>query len=163
MSQGKSAFRAAYSDWRLIKTRQTVQIIFEIPLEDADAAYEVLGGMPQPGSEQWFGIAALSGEAAKPQQEIETPTRPAGVSRNWNDLQPQQQAGIRCSEATFVSFLKEEYPDHWHEAGDEPAECVRMICGVRSRVELGINQKARTVWGRLDGEYQGWLLRERVS
>jgi len=44
-------------------------------------------------------------------------------------------AGIRCNEMTFIAFLKEQYPDDWHEA-QEVAECVRLICNVESRTEL---------------------------
>lgn len=55
-----TAFRATYSDWKLVKTRAVVQVVMEVPLSDADAAYEVLGGMPVHGNERWFGIAALT-------------------------------------------------------------------------------------------------------
>jgi hypothetical protein len=41
-----AAFRGTYADWKLVKTRAVVQIVFEVPLEDSDAAYEILGGMP---------------------------------------------------------------------------------------------------------------------
>jgi hypothetical protein len=152
-----AAFKATYSDWKLVKTRQVVQIVFEVPLAEADSAYELLGGMPAPATERWFGIAALrSSEPAKPRPVDDKPL--AGAKRDkrdWSDLQPQQQAGIRCGEATFVAFLKEERPDDWHEAQDA-AECVRLICGVESRVELGINPKAGVVWSKLESQYQAW-------
>jgi hypothetical protein len=154
-----TAFRATYSDWKLVKTRQVVQVVFEIPIEDSDKAYEVLGGMPNFGTEQWFGIAAISAEAAQPRQ-VSTST-PAG-KRDWRELQPQQQAGIRCAEPTFAAFLKETKPDDWHESQDA-TECVRLICGVRSRVELGIDHRARVLWHTLDQEYQGWLAKERIG
>lgn len=54
-----AAFSATFADWKLIKTRKCVQIVFEVPLEAADAAYQVLGGMPDPGVSEWFGIAKL--------------------------------------------------------------------------------------------------------
>lgn len=93
-----------------------------------------------------------------PRQEA-NPQQPDGAKREWRDLQPQQQAGIRCGERAFVQFLKETRPDDWAESTDA-AECVRLICGVQSRVELGINQKARVLWNSLDSEYQTWM---RVS
>lgn len=154
-----AAFQATFSDMKLVKTRQVAQLIFEIPLADFDAAYEVLGGMPNSAHERWFGIAAINGGG--PRQDNPQP-RPDGGKRDWKDLQPQQQAGIRCSEPTFVAFLKESRADEWAESADA-AECVRLICGVRSRVELGINQKARVIWHQLDSEYQAWLARERVG
>jgi hypothetical protein len=144
-----TAFRACYADWKLIKTRSVIQVVMEIPLQDADAAYEVLGGMPAPSQERWFGIAALKGGSPPPSSR-----------RDWRDLSPQQQAGMRCEEAVFMSFLKENHPDNWREALADSAECVRLICGVKSRSELATNHKARVIWKQLDDEYQAWL---RVS
>jgi hypothetical protein len=149
-----TAFKATYSDWKLIKTRQVVQIIFEVPLAEADAAYELLGGMPAPASERWFGIAAIRNpESAKPQSV--TDKLPTGAKREWRDIPPQQQAGIRCDDAAFVAFLREERSDDWIETR-EPAECVRLICGITSRAELGTNQKARVIWHQIDEQFQAW-------
>lgn len=54
-----AAFSASYSDWRLVKGRKVVQIVFEVPMEAAGHAYNVLDGMPKFGSEQWFAIARM--------------------------------------------------------------------------------------------------------
>ena len=54
-----AAFRAVYSDWRLIRTRKVVQVVLELPLEEADRAYSALGGMPRPDAEVWCGVARL--------------------------------------------------------------------------------------------------------
>jgi hypothetical protein len=54
-----AAFSATYSDWRVVKGRKVVQIILEVPLEAAGHAYNVLGGMPTFGAEQWFAVARL--------------------------------------------------------------------------------------------------------
>jgi hypothetical protein len=149
-----SAFRATYSDWRLVKTRGVIQVVFEVPLADSDKAYEVLGGMPNSASEKWFGIAALT--RAKPEQMENAPT-----ARVWRDLPPQQQAGIRCEEPTFIAFLKEQRPDDWHEAPDA-AECVRLICGVDTRAKLSSDHRARVIWHQLDEQYQAWKLVEHA-
>ena len=71
------AFRGTYSDWRLVKTRGVVQVILEIPLADADMAYQILGGMPDASRERWFGIAPLSGALLKSQPVVDT--LPAGT------------------------------------------------------------------------------------
>lgn len=144
-----NAFRATYADWKLVKTRQTIQIVLEIPLHDADAAYEVLGGMPDPSKERWFGVAPLVA-----QQEEKK-------ARDWRDMKPQQQAGIRCADPTFVAFLREQHPDDWHEAPDA-AECVRLICGVSSRSELETNQKSRVIWKQLDDHFGAWKAMENA-
>lgn len=146
------AFRGTYSDWRLVKTRGVVQVIFELPLAEADAAYQILGGMPDASKERWFGVAPLSSEPARPQPDTDKP----GAKRDWRELQPQQQAGIRCGEARFFAFLKECRADDWHET-QEVSECVRLICGVSSRSELQTNSKARVIWHQLDLQYQAWL------
>lgn len=90
------------------------------------------------------------------------PDKPAGAKRDWKDLQPQQQAGIRCGEPTFTAFLKEQYGRDWREAEDAAA-CIRLICEVNSRVELGTDQRARLIWNQLDSHYQAWLIKERVG
>lgn len=58
--ENPAAFSATYSDWKVIKTRQVVQIVLEVPLKAADHAYNVLGGMPNIESEGWFAVARLT-------------------------------------------------------------------------------------------------------
>ncbi len=152
-----SAFRAAFSDLKIIKTRQCVQLIFELPLSDFDHAYEVLGGLPDSSKEQWFGIAAISADAAQPGQVESKRT-----ARAWADLPPSQQAGIRCEEPSFQTFLKEERPDDWHESNWDAAECVRLICCIESRADLTTNNKARVIWKQLDDQYQAWKALEHA-
>jgi hypothetical protein len=154
-----SAFRATYSDWRLVKSRGVVQVVMEVPLADADKAYEILGGMPNPAAEQWFGIAAIRADRSGQAESMST----ARTTRAWKDMLPQQQAGIRCDEVTFAVFLHEEYPEEWHEAMDDPAEAVRLICGVQSRAEFSTNAKAAVAWRQLDDKYQAWRTVERVA
>lgn len=165
-----TAFRASYADLKVIKTRQCVQVIFEVPITDFDAAYEVLGGLPNSATERWFGIAAIKSEKEVmpyPQRKLETRPdqdhrpQPDRAKRDWRDLGPDQQAGIRCAEPIFAAFLKEQRPDDWHEAPDA-AECVRLICGVQSRSELATTQKARVIWKQLDDQFQAWKLMEHA-
>jgi hypothetical protein len=59
MSDPAAVFSAAYADWKLIKTRGVVSISFEVPIEAAGHAYNVLSGMPSPMDEKWFAIARL--------------------------------------------------------------------------------------------------------
>lgn len=54
-----AAFSATYSDLKVIRGRKVVQFIFEVPIEAAGHAYNVLGGMPSPMDEKWFAIARL--------------------------------------------------------------------------------------------------------
>lgn len=163
-----AAFRASYSDLKLIKTRQVVQIVFELPLADFDVAYDVLGGMPNPANETWFGIAPLDiRKEVTPNPDpplsgldkaLAPPVSQPPAGRSWRDLQPAQQAGIRCSEPMFQHFLKTRDGDDWLDSGQNPAACVRLICGVKSRVELGTQHKARMLWHQLDSQFMAWKL-----
>lgn len=170
---GPMAFRAVYSDWKLVKTRGVIQVVLEVPLADADAAYDVLGGMPQAGKERWFGVAALKSDqkdstpsVQQPQPVVDKPQ--AGAKREWRDMQPAQQAALRCNDVKFRVFLRDEYEEIWRETAgfmsgrettveaDRAAECVRMFCGVQSRSELNTNHKARVIWHQLDDHFQAW-------
>src|SRR6185312_3523839 len=113
-----SAFKATYSDWKLVRTRQVIQIVFEVPLADADNAYEILGGMPNSSKERWFGIAAIrEGIPAKSKRD-------------------------------------------WREAASDPAECIRLICGVNSRSLIEKDQRSRVIWKQIDDQFQAWKLVE---
>lgn len=168
------AFSATFSDLKLVKTRQVAQLIFEIPIEQFDAAYEILGGVPVPGKERWFGIAAIntSKEVMPDTQHNTIPpdTRPgqppaARADRekmDWRDMQPAAQAGIRCDDAVFKAFLCEQYGNEWKMAGGLSDQCVRLICGVDSRSELGTKQAARVLWHQLDRQFQAWKVAEHA-
>lgn len=161
-----TAFRATYSDWKLIKTRGVVQVVMEVPLADADAAYDVLGGMPVHGKERWFGIAALKSTAeesrAKPRQDSPPSSHPGGAKRDWRAVPFSQQAGIRINEPTFAAYLREEHPNEWHETGDANA-CIKLICSISSKRELMTSPKRAVLWHQIDTEYQAWLAKERVG
>jgi hypothetical protein len=160
------AFKATYSDWKLIKTRGVVQVVMEVPLSEADAAYQILGGMPDFSSERWFGIAPLKNppaekESSKAPAEPQLAKPPAAAKRmDWRDLQPAAQAGIRANDPAFYSFLNEtdRILNKKITGADEAAEIIRNICGVKSRSELGTNHKARVLWHQLDEHFQAWKL-----
>ena len=162
-----TAFRATYSDWKLIKTRGVVQVVMEVPLANADAAYDVLGGMPVHGKERWFGIAALKSPAEEAPRNVPSgsppSTRPDGTKRmDWREVQPAAQAGIRSNEPEFWAFLREvmTYPDVRDE--NTAAIAVRHICRVNSRAELSTDHRKRVLWHQLDTQFQEWQMKERV-
>ena len=55
-----AAFSATYSDLKVIRGRKVVQFVFEVPIEAAGHAMNILGGMPNPMAEKWFAIARLN-------------------------------------------------------------------------------------------------------
>lgn len=60
MSDAPSAFGACYSDWKIIRTRGVIQIVFEVPIDQEGAAYAALGGMPRQERSDWFAIARMN-------------------------------------------------------------------------------------------------------
>ena len=145
-----AAFKATYSDWKLVKTRGVVQVIFEVPLADSDTAYEILGGMPDYANERWFGIAALRNG----QPIIDAPEEKQ--SKSWRELQPSAQAGIRCAEPLFWAFLREELKMRDEGSADNAASFVRDYCKVNSRAHFNTNPAAKAVWQSLDNQFQAW-------
>lgn len=167
MSEPRAALSACYSDWKLVKTRSVIQLIFEIPLEAHNGAFEVLGGMPQPGKEVWCGIARLDlKEVMPPEQHIpvdkppasETPPAPTRARKPVAaDKRLAQQAGRCCADPVFHAYLFE------HDMAPEKSEAcaataVRLICGVQSRAEIVPGTPAGDEWERLYGRFIAWKL-----
>lgn len=86
--------------------------------------------------------------------------------RQWSELSPVEQAGIRCGEPTFHEFLKATRPRAWSvHASVKPADAaaiiVRAICRVDSRSELA-GAKAKWHWDDLQKEFENWKLADAV-
>lgn len=146
----EAIIQATYADMKLVRTRSCAQLIFEIPIEQAPAAIEAFG-VPLPGKEVWCAIARLdlTKAANEPASEGQR------TARHWGQVKPPQQAGIRCDEKAFQRFLGERYDAV--ETTEGAAECVRDICGVSSRSDIGVTDESLRAWRELDGEYQFWL------
>src|SRR5256885_2153532 len=93
-----AAFQACFTDWKLIRGRKCVQIVLEVPVEAADEAYQVLGGMPDPGRFVWCAVAGLVEPAA-----ADKPVKPR--VKVAPDKRLAQQAGILCADPLFQKFL----------------------------------------------------------
>ncbi len=147
----------------MIKTRATVQLVFEIPIEQADAAYQALGGMPIAAKEVWCGIARLNSSPAVSQAEKQpgsaqppVPTEPVRADkerRAFSELAPAQQAGILCNEPAFSAFLIERFRKQWNHAGCNAAGTVRDMCKVDSRADI---KPDNAEWSALVLAYRLW-------
>jgi hypothetical protein len=151
----RAAFQAEFADFKIVRTRKTAQLVFELPLEAADAALAALGGLPRPDVSAWVGICRIdpTKAASEPPEPADEPTK---ERRKWNRLAPSQQAALRCKEGGFQRFILEE---HIMGLGDEESaiEFVRRFCGVASRSEIKLGTPAAGKWLLLDNEYQAWL------
>jgi hypothetical protein len=147
-----AAFRGTYADWKLVKTRAVVQIVFEVPLEDSDAAYEILGGMPNHANERWFGIAALTPPATE--SVIDPPT--AKTPERLERLHAIKAGGDSMLRAPVLAYLREEHAATPCANTDDAAAFVRAYCRVNSRAHFNSNPAAKAVWQSLDTQYQAW-------
>ena len=136
-----AAIRATYSDLKLVKTRKVLQLIFEVPIEEADNALRVLGGMPRADAETWVAIAPITEEAA-----TRAPTPADKPRKSWGETPLVQQAGIRCNDVEF---------QQWVAASDkhDAIEAVRRICEVKSRTEFATDDGAAERWRNLDRDF----------
>lgn len=137
----EAVFKASYADWKLIKTRKVVQVVFEVPVESSDIAYQVVGGMADNSQEKWFAIARLD----------ESPPKPEGKAPlKWQEMSPAQQAGMLCSDIPFQKFILET------GGSTDAANSVRLICGVTSRGDIKPGTEAARRWASIVSDYRAW-------
>ena len=167
MQAAHRIFRAGYSEWRLIKTRGVIQVVFEVPLAQSDEAYQALGGMPNPAEERWFAIAAL--DPKRPVDAIpvvldNAEPAPAAVREAVGALDPAasrprkpvapekrlaQQAGIACADPLFRKFIGVE-------SELAAAIHVRELCGVGSRSEIVPRTAPGLMWADTYSRFVAW-------
>src|ERR1700678_3123742 len=141
-------FKATFLDFKNIKTRKVLQLIFEVPAEEADAAMAVLGGIPRSDKERWVAVARLD-----PTKSVsEAPEAPKTVSQpsererqKWMTMPPAKQAAIRCNDPVFRQFIKEMKNANC-AFGLSSAEAVRELCGVTSRADILEGTRAAEKW-----------------
>lgn len=111
-----SAIAGTFSDIKTIKSRSVVQLCIEVPIERADEALSILGGVPQPGRERWVGIAPIDPERATPHPTYGKPSaasvaaaspsaagNPAGAAR---ERKLSEQAWWLCyKDAAFQDWM----------------------------------------------------------
>lgn len=164
-----TAFQATYSDWRLIKSRKVVQIVFELPIEQANLAYQVLGGMPNPAAECWCAIARLDveklheGDAPVPPPLTADSSTSASASRRGEpspDKRLAQRAGILSNDPMFHRYLGEKHhiqqSSDRHANGIVAAVFVRQYCHVQSRAEIKPGTDAATRLDLLQSAFVCW-------
>jgi hypothetical protein len=138
-----AAIRATFSDFKVVRGRKVAQLVFETPIEEADAALVTLGGLPNPASERWVAIALLVPEAAERGAQIAKDRRP------FASLPYSQQAALKCSDPDFQRFLKVK-------TSEAAAEIVRDRCHVQSRSEIGQTEYTKACWLEMLREYGQW-------
>lgn len=132
-----AATRATFSDFRIVKGRKVAQLVFEVPLEGADAALAALGGLPQPAAERWCGIARLTDEAAH------KPDARERYAQSSEGKQAVTRAALLCSESGFQGWIG--VPPELRgreERASEGAMMLRARLGIGSRQDIAADPDA---------------------
>lgn len=161
-----AAFTGTYADIKLIRSRSVMQIIVEVPIEQAETVIAAFG-VPQPGAERPVAVALLnSGPLGKSiDSDVAFPSDSGVVTRDADRATPEPAAGkadgqpaahdklvqrvaILCGEEPFQEWIAKQWPlpnGEYTECTDEDAaaESVRRLCGVASRRELSTDRVAR--------------------
>lgn len=152
-------FKATYTNFKNVPSRSVVQLIFEVPVEQYDQAYRVLG-IPHPGEQRWFAIARLIDNEQPARPSLQTP--PKHRLTHW-DMKPSQRAGDRCSDVRFQTWLLNN--GRIAEATEEAATAyVRKIAG-GSRSNLGAEgfESQTEMWDKIDRIFDEHLKQQRFE
>lgn len=155
MTDAPRAISATYHDWRTVKGRKQLQLIFEVPIEQQKQVLEMLGA-PNSSDPKWCAIALMEmAPSVQPEQEEKQRTA-------FYELPPATQAAIRCTDPKFQRFIFEISSFSSPPSEQITIEETRRLCGVQSRSELSTNEVAATKWRKLESDYQSWLIEDQV-
>jgi hypothetical protein len=171
----QAAFKAEFTDLKTVRTRSVAQLVFELPIEQVDAALAILGGVPKPGNAVWVGIARLAdGDRADPVPDkplAPKPPRaspsvssapyyggqkPASEARQISAPSPQahplvQRAGMLCRDERFRGWIIGCESSPLHEG--EVAQLLREELGIKTRAELATSPEAQGKFLALEALY----------
>ena len=152
------AIQGTFADLKSVKTRSVVQMVVEIPIEQAEAVVKAFG-FPQPGAEIAVAVARLDVKADKPPT-----TAPEWVGREakkpFKDYTLAQQSGMRCGDEMFRRWACWKFnptaPANHSPDVEWAANQVRAWCNVDSRSEFDTNADAGKRWLTLNAEFEEW-------
>jgi hypothetical protein len=171
-----AAFQATYSDWRIIKGRKVVQIVFEVPLEGEGLAYQVLGGMPDPSKSVWCGIARLKSGPTEEPATVAT-EKSSHVERGGPESHPPAARGdpregigdgVVTPEMSAIIHQSSRNPDKRLAKqagmacadplfrrfinGGLPNGCSQEEAAEQVRLMCGVKSRSEIVWGTPAGD-----------
>jgi hypothetical protein len=150
--------QAEYVEWKMVKTRKALQLIFEVPLEH-QAMVQAALGTPMPDTSSPVAIARLNLSAAL--------TEPAQIAHDNDDARDEpgkpprplsQVSAILCNIVAFRRFIMEQY-EGWKTLPtvDEAADWVREQCGVQSRRQFDTDDVAAANFKNIRSKYWAWM------
>jgi hypothetical protein len=173
-----AAIRGAYTNYRLVPSRNVVQAVIEFPAEQQQDMFATLG-YPLPGKEIWVAVALLRNPmeesspreppSERPPANISAADPPplslAGATPKAKDLAKSERAREWFAQldeedkvvANAAMLCKDPAFQAWVGATDEvdAAFILRWRCDrINSRKELATNPRARALFDALLAKFQ---------
>ena len=165
----KAVIQGTFADLKSVKTRSVVQMVVEIPIEQAEQVIKAFG-FPQPGAEIAVAVARLDPEKAKA-----APAPPEKPKKRFHELPLSQQAALRCQDEQFTIFLHNKFTQAFKDAllnldsgwtefrsvprdryKDIARKMVCELCAVVSRREFDTDDAGAALWVGLNNRYEQW-------
>lgn len=155
-----AALRGTFSDFKLIRSRKICQLVIEVPLEQADAALQALGGIPNPADERWVAVARLNPESKQaPREESDE----EGRRRRFTEMNPAAQIAMSCQAPSFREYLRRYKNGNLPDDAEACDLWLKGFLGVQSKTEVVRGTEAFETWNELRGSYDVWLKYERAA
>jgi hypothetical protein len=132
-----AAFQAVFANVKNVPSRKTVQLVFELPVEQSKAALDVLGGIPDPSVSVHVAIARLVAKPApdKPQRQRLT----------------SERAAMLVKDRVFQQSLCARYPELAKDCMGSADDMLKHILGITSKRELDDpNSVARETFEKME-------------
>ena len=130
-----AAIKATWSTYKPVPTRNVLQLVLEVPLEEQERVFKCLG-FPVSGKETWVGVALLDIDRVQ-----EKPRK------SWVQMSYAQRSGILRNDERF---------QQWARAADpgEAANYIRRACKVQSCSEIDGDADAILRFETMDRVYR---------
>jgi hypothetical protein len=131
-----------------LRQRQSGDWVFSVVIASTDMSSAITGAAM--GTRYQAVLVEIGDDEAPVDRKLEDRDK-------WRELGPVKQAGIRCKDVMFQTFLRDEMGDV-DVVDEESAACyVRSYCNVLTRTELGKpGNDGKFLWLDLDNKYQAW-------
>lgn len=141
-----TAIAATFSDFRIVKGRKVAQLVLEVPLEKADDALKLLGGVPRPDAERWVGVAPLK---AEPKAQEPKERRP------FHTLARSAQAALLAEDERFRKWIGAK-------DADEATRHIKGSLAIASRTELNSNPEKGGLFDDMVRQFEDWKFNESL-
>lgn len=157
-----AVIRATFSDWRTVKGRKQLQLIFEVPLEQQQDVLTKLGA-PKPSDPLWCAIAVLDLNKAQEPPKAEANAASEKAKERYRQMPEWQKAATRavllCKDKTFQQWMAELRNVSWHATkGEEYCSAqMRNYLNVASRRDIATDERAYNAFVGLETSFKQYV------